>query len=45
MTLWSLLQFYQMKIPMVQGWTYVPEEHKTKDVVRRVIISLTSREE
>ena len=45
MTLRSLLQFYQLKMPMVQGWTYVPEEHKTKDVVRRVIIPLTSREE
>jgi len=45
MTLQSLLQFYQTKIPTVQGWTYSPEEHKTKDVVRRVIIPLTSSEE
>eukprot|EP00438_Fugacium_kawagutii_P023249 Skav204753 [mRNA] locus=scaffold1013:195272:197373:- [translate_table: standard] len=28
-----------------EDWKYVPEEHKTKDVVRRAIIPLTSREE
>eukprot|EP00438_Fugacium_kawagutii_P003777 Skav210865 [mRNA] locus=scaffold4964:33370:34332:- [translate_table: standard] len=46
MTLRTLLQFYQEKVSMEElGWKYVPEEHKTRDVVRRVVIPLTSSEE
>ena len=45
MTLRSLLQFYQEKLPSMPDWTYVPIEHKTRDVVRRAIIPLTSQEE
>ena len=45
MTLRSLFRFYQEELPSVRNWSYVPREHKTRDVVRRVIISLTSREE
>ncbi|CAL1172006.1 unnamed protein product [Cladocopium goreaui] len=45
MTLRCFQQFYQIQLHMVQGWKYAPEEHKTRDVVRRVIIPLTSSEE
>ena len=45
MTLRSLLQFYPENLPSMQDWKYVPKEHKTRDVVRRAIIPLTSREE
>ena len=45
MTLRSLLQFYQEDLPAVPDWQYVPAGHKTRDVVRRAIIPLTSREE
>ena len=45
MTLRSLLQFYQENLPSMPDWKYVPKEHKTRDVVRRAIIPLTSREE
>ena len=45
MTLRSLLRFYQEELLPMPGWKYVPKEHKTKDVVRRAIIPLTSREE
>lgn len=45
MTLRCFLQFYQIQLHMVQGWKYAPEERKTRDVVRRVIIPLTSSEE
>ena len=45
MTLRSLLQFYQENLPSMPDWTYFPKEHKTRDVVRRAIIPLTSREE
>ena len=45
MTLRSLLQFYQEKLRSMPDWTYVPNEHKTRDVVRRAIIPLTSQEE
>ncbi|CAE7860023.1 unnamed protein product, partial [Symbiodinium sp. KB8] len=45
MTLRSLLQFYQDELPSMPDWTYVPNEHKTRDVVRRAIIPLTGREE
>ena len=45
MTLRSLLQFYQENLPSMPDWKYAPREHKTRDVVRRAIIPLTSREE
>ena len=45
MTLRSLLQFYQGNLPSMPDWKYAPREHKTRDVVRRAIIPLTSREE
>ena len=45
MTLRSFLHFYEAKLPSMPDWNYVPEEHKTKDVVRRVIIPLTSQDE
>lgn len=45
MTLRCFLQFYQIQLHMVQGWKYAPEEHETRDVVRRVIIPITSSEE
>ncbi|CAE7730078.1 unnamed protein product [Symbiodinium sp. CCMP2456] len=45
MTLRSLLQFYQENLPTMPDWTYAPAEHKTRDVVRRAIIPLTSKEE
>ena len=45
MTLRSLLHFYQDQLPSMPDWKYVSEEHKTRDVVRRAIIPLTSREE
>ena len=45
MTLRSLLQFYQENLPSMPDWKYAPKEHKTRDVVRRAIIPLTSREE
>ena len=45
MTLRSLLQFYQKNLPSMPDWKYAPREHKTRDVVRRAIIPLTSREE
>ena len=45
MTLRSLVRFYQEELPSMRNWSYVPREHKTRDVVRRVIIPLTSREE
>ena len=45
MTLRSLLQFYQERLPFMPEWRYAPQEHKTKDVVRRAIIPLTSSEE
>lgn len=44
MTLRSLLHFYQ-DLPAIQDWRYAAKDHKTRDVVRRVIIPLTSREE
>jgi len=44
MTLRSLLHFYQDQLPYVD-WQYVPSMHKTRDVVRRAIIPLTSEEE
>ena len=45
MTLRSLLQFYQKNLPSMPDWKYAPREHKTRDVVRRAIIPLTSSEE
>ena len=45
MTLRSFLQFYQENLPLMPDWKYVPNEHKTRDVVRRAIIPLTSSEE
>ena len=45
MTLRSLLQFYQENLPSMPDWKYAPKEHKTRDVVRRAIIPLTSSEE
>ena len=45
MTLRSLLTFYQENLPSMPDWKYAPREHKTRDVVRRAIIPLTSREE
>ena len=45
MTLRSLLQFYQENLRSMPDWKYSPREHKTRDVVRRVIIPLTSSEE
>lgn len=45
MTLRSFLQFYQENLPLMPDWKYVPDEHKTRDVVRRAIIPLTSGEE
>ncbi|CAK9023133.1 Beta-amylase [Durusdinium trenchii] len=45
MTLRSLLHFYQEHLPSMPDWTYTPKHHKTRDVVRRVIIPLTSQEE
>lgn len=44
-TLRSLLHFYQANLPSIPDWRYAPQDHKTRDVVRRVIIPLTSREE
>ena len=45
MTLNSLLRFYQEDIPSIPDWSYSPNSHLTRDVVRRVIIPLTSFEE
>ena len=45
MTLRSLLLFQQEDLPSMPDWQYSPKEHKTRDVVRRVIIPLTRREE
>ena len=45
MTLRSILQFYQDDLPFIPSWGYAPREHKTRDVVRRAIIPLTSAEE
>ena len=45
MTLRSLLCFYQEMLLPMPGWKYTPKDHKTRDVVRRAIIPLTSREE
>ena len=45
MTLRSLLTFYQENLPSMPDWKYAPREHKTRDVVRRAIIPLTSSEE
>ena len=45
MTLRSLLLFYQECLPSMPDWRYSPKEHKTRDVVRRAIIPLTSSEE
>eukprot|EP00439_Symbiodinium_sp_Y106_P011615 s1234_g1.t1 len=45
MTLRSLLRFYQEDIRCNLDWCYAPIHHKTKDVVRRVIIPVTSAEE
>ena len=45
MTLRSLLCFYQEMLLPMPGWNYAPSDHKTRDVVRRAIIPLTSREE
>ena len=45
MTLNSLLRFYQEDLPSIPDWIYMPREHLTRDVVRRAIIPLTSREE
>ena len=45
MTLRSLFHFYQESLPSIPDWRYVPEDHKTRDVVRRAIIPLTSGEE
>ena len=45
MTLRSLLHFYQVDLPAIPDWRYAAKDHKTRDVVRRVIIPLTSREE
>ncbi|CAE7246064.1 BMY1 [Symbiodinium sp. CCMP2456] len=42
MTLCSLLDFYQEHLCAMPDWQYVPAEHKTRDVVRRSIIPLTS---
>ncbi|CAE7813896.1 BMY1 [Symbiodinium sp. CCMP2592] len=45
MTLRSLLRFHQEDLLSIQDWSYVPKAHKTRDVVRRAIIPLTSAEE
>ena len=45
MTLRSLLRFYQQDLPSMPDWRYSPKEHKTRDVVRRSIVPLTSGEE
>ncbi|CAE7770911.1 BMY1 [Symbiodinium sp. CCMP2456] len=44
LTLNSLMKFYEEDLCYVHGtyWSYVPEKHKTRDVVRRVIIPLTA---
>ena len=43
MTLRSLLQFYEQLFSL--DWSYSAQDHKTRDVVRRAIIPLTSTEE
>eukprot|EP00438_Fugacium_kawagutii_P019116 Skav204379 [mRNA] locus=scaffold4897:143966:157568:- [translate_table: standard] len=45
MTLRNLLLFYDDELPSMPGWKFAPKEHRTRDVVRRAIIPLTSREE
>eukprot|EP00438_Fugacium_kawagutii_P024752 Skav213502 [mRNA] locus=scaffold3849:200835:203130:- [translate_table: standard] len=45
MTLRSLLHFYDNELLSMPGWKFAPTEHRTRDVVRRAIIPLTSREE
>ncbi|CAE7315036.1 BMY1 [Symbiodinium sp. CCMP2592] len=45
MTLRSLFHFYEAELRSMPDWTYAPKEHKTRDVVRRVIIPLTSSQE
>ena len=46
MTLRSLVRFCEELSFMPESeWTYVPHAHKTRDVVRRVIIPLTCKEE
>eukprot|EP00438_Fugacium_kawagutii_P018635 Skav224581 [mRNA] locus=scaffold246:222256:224421:- [translate_table: standard] len=43
-TLRSLLRFYDDELLSMPGWKFSPKEHRTRDVVRRAIIPLTSRE-
>ena len=45
MTLRALLHFYYEDLPTMPDWQYAPQEHRTRDVVRRVIIPLTCRDE
>ncbi|CAE7672793.1 unnamed protein product [Symbiodinium sp. CCMP2456] len=45
MTLRSLLAFYQEDLQANLDFQYAPKDHKTRDVVRRVIIPITSAEE
>ena len=45
MTLCSLLQFCQEYLHEMPDWSYVSQEHMTRDVVRRAIIPLTSSEQ
>ena len=44
LTLNSLLKFYEEDLRQVDGWQYVPDVHRTKDVVRQVIVRLTAVE-
>ena len=44
LTLNSLLKFYEEDLRHVDGWQYVPDVHRTKDVVRQVIVRLTAVE-
>ncbi|CAK9045669.1 unnamed protein product [Durusdinium trenchii] len=43
-TLNSLLKFYEEDLLLFDGWQYAPGKHRTRDVVRRVIIPVTAGE-
>ncbi|CAE7391502.1 unnamed protein product [Symbiodinium pilosum] len=40
----SLLEFYLKDLPALEDWRYSPNDHRTRDVVRRAIIPMTAEE-
>ena len=43
-TMQSLLEFYLKDLPALEDWRYSPNDHRTRDVVRRAIIPMTAEE-